>query len=92
MDDEENEQEGEEQGAEDEDGEGEGGTSYLEKFTNRWGWISWVDSVAETLRVSWDDVFNRGVVEFFNIVCYIRDKRELEAAQQKEYEKKLRRK
>lgn len=42
----------------------------------KWGWIAWVDTVSETCRCSWNDVFRKPAMEFLNIVCYTRDKNE----------------
>lgn len=37
-------------------------------------------SVADTIHKSWDDVFTMNIIEFLNIICYIRDKAEKEKA------------
>ena len=37
-------------------------------------WLTLVDRVSETKRVSWDDVFMMNIYEFFNIVSYNKHK------------------
>lgn len=32
------------------------------------------------MRKSWDDVFTMNVIEFLNVICYIKDKNEKEKA------------
>jgi hypothetical protein len=39
--------------------------------------------------VSWDVIFEKNVVEFLNVLCYTRDKAELEKQQMKEFKNKL---
>lgn len=84
---------GEEVSEEDEDTtetEGED-TSPIKKFMKQWGWIYNVDNVAQTMRISWDDVFNKTVVEFFNVLAYTKDRNNIEKEREKEYLKKLKR-
>jgi hypothetical protein len=43
-------------------------------FTQRWGWFSLVDTVSETLRCPWDDVWKQTMVETLNIFAYTKDR------------------
>ena len=62
------------QGDETED-EGSGGEdTAVEGFFQRWSWWHNVDAVSETLRISWDEVLAKSVVEFLNILAYRKDK------------------
>ena len=45
---------------------------------SKWGWIQCVDAVSDTCRCSWDAVWEMGIIEFFNILCYRKDKQEQE--------------
>jgi hypothetical protein len=44
------------------------------------------------MRVSWDVVFEKNVVEFLNVLSYARDKAELEKQQINEFKNKLNKK
>lgn len=66
-------------------------TSPIKKFMKQWGWIYNVDNVAQTMRISWDEVFNKTVVEFFNVLAYTKDRNNIEKEREKEYLKKLKR-
>lgn len=83
------EEEDEGRDGEEQDRTGEEETSVLIQFNKKWGWFSCVDSVSQTLRVDWDTVFNKNVVEFFNVLSYSKDKAELEKWQMKEFQNKL---
>ena len=89
MDDKEKDMEGEGRDGENEDEGSEEDGSFAKRFGDRWGWISSVDSVAETIRESWDVVFNKNIVEFLNILSYTKDKAELEKQQAREFQNKL---
>ena len=52
----------------------------IDLFQEKWGWVANVDEVSKTCRCCWDDVWNMNVVEFLNIICYIKDR----AAKEKE--------
>lgn len=41
---------------------------------NKWGWIEWVDNVAETTGRDWDTVYNLNIIEFINTMSYIKYK------------------
>ena len=58
--------------AKDEDSLGE--DTAVEGFFQRWGWWHNVDAVSETLRISGDEVLQKSVVEFLNILSYRKDK------------------
>lgn len=47
-----------------------------------------MDKVSETIREPWQIVFDMGVVEFLNILCYSMDKAEFERKKIKEWQKK----
>lgn len=64
--------EGQEGEGEAEDGPDEVGGA--EGFFQKWGWWHNLDVVAETLRISWDDVLGKSIVEFLNVLSYRRDK------------------
>lgn len=57
-------------------------------FSYKWGWIFNVDRVSETMRISWNDTFKMNIIEFFNVLCYIKDKGEWEKQQMEEYKRK----
>ena len=40
------------------------------------------------MRISWDEMFQKNVIEFLNVCSYVSDKAKLEAQQMKEYTKK----
>lgn len=46
------------------------------EYLQKWGWIEHVQSVADLTHKDWDAVWTMNVVEFLNLVCYIKDKRE----------------
>jgi hypothetical protein len=92
MEDEMDEEEDEGRDGEEEVGGGEEEVSVAVQFNKKWGWFSCVDTVSQTLRISWDEVFNKNVVEFFNVLSYAKDKVELEKWQMKEYQNKLKNK
>jgi hypothetical protein len=58
------------------------------EFGKKWGWISMVDRVSETIREPWGVVFDMGVMEFFNILCYAKDKAVYNKKQIDDYVKK----
>lgn len=41
------------------------------------------------MRIPWDDVFDKNVIEFLNVISYIHDKKELEKRQMEDYNKKI---
>lgn len=51
-------------------------------------WLKCVDVVSETLRVSWDTVFQKNIYEFFNILAYRNDKDEKLRKQLEKWKKK----
>ena len=57
-------------------------------FADKWGWISHVDGVSETMRVSWDDVFRMPAIEFLNVVCYRKDKADEERRRIEQWKKR----
>jgi hypothetical protein len=92
MEDEMDEEEDEGRNGEEEIRDGEEEVSVAVQFNKKWGWFSCVDTVSQTLRISWDEVFNKTIVEFFNVLSYAKDKVELEKWQMKEYQNKLKNK
>ena len=88
MDDEEKDEEDEGRDGETENEGGNEETTFVKEFSKRWGWLSFVDTVASTINTDWDTVFNKNVVEFLNILSYSRDKTELEKQQIKQFQNK----
>lgn len=37
-----------------------------------------MDQVSELTRETWDNIFQKNVYEFLNLVCYLKDKRAME--------------
>lgn len=58
------------------------------EFGKKWGWIHMVNRVSETIREPWGVVFDMGVMEFLNILCYAKDKAAFEKKQIDDYVKK----
>ena len=73
------------QDAEEGDEEPNQGGQTNDGFVDRWCWIYHIDQVAEVRRQSWDEIFSLNVVEFLNMLCYIRDKRNWEKKQREEW-------
>jgi hypothetical protein len=67
MEDKEDEEEGKEQGR-----NGKVGKGSEEIRENYFGWLSLVDQVSETERISWNEAFSLNIFEFFNILSYSR--------------------
>lgn len=53
-------------------------------FTARWGWTALIDTVSETFRCSWDDVWKKPIIETLNGYAYTKDRN---AWREKEMEK-----
>jgi hypothetical protein len=90
VEDEEDSEEGEERGSEDEDdgsGEANGG---IEGFAKRWLWIDWCVRVREIYGCKLNEVFDLKIIEFFNLMCYIKEKQDIEAAEIKKIQNKYR--
>lgn len=87
IEDEENDEEGEDGTGEAEDS----GDTNINKnsFEYKWGWISSVDVVSETIREPWSVVFKMNVVEFLNILSYTRDKANEKKRQMEKYKNKI---
>ena len=43
-------------------------------YVSRWGWVSLVDTVSETQRCSWDDVWRKPMMEALNTFAYAKDR------------------
>ena len=56
-------------------------------FGKKWGWVYWVDRVSETVRDSWNNVYKMNPYEFFNILCYRKDKDEEEKRKLEEWKR-----
>ena len=41
---------------------------------DNWGWIYQLQNFADTLHITWDDALEKSVVEFFNVLAYLKDK------------------
>lgn len=74
LDDEDSDEKDKGRGDEDEDEGGSGEDSGVEGFFARWSWFYNVDVVSETLRISWDEVLQKSIVEFLNVLSYRKDK------------------
>lgn len=88
MDDEEKDEEDEGRDGETENDGGNTENTFIKEFSKKWGWFSFIDTVASTINTDWDTVFNKNVVEFLNILSYSRDKTELEKQQIKQFQNK----
>lgn len=55
---------------------------------DRWGWIYHTQTVADTLHISWDQVFDKTIVEFFNVLAYTKDKAAIDKIREKDFLKK----
>lgn len=60
----------------------------MSDFAGKWGWISCIDSVSETCKCDWDKVWEMKAIEFLNILCYARDKREEEKRRIEEWKRR----
>lgn len=69
-------EEGEGRDEEGEDAELSEGTEGSRQFSTRWGWVACIDAVSEGIRDSWDSACRLTALEFFNVLCYLKDKRE----------------
>ena len=49
--------------------------------------MSQVDRVAELRRLTWEQVFAMNVVEFLNMLCYMKDKSEMDKIQMREWKR-----
>jgi hypothetical protein len=58
------------------------------EFGIRWKWIATVDRVSETIRDSWEKVFDMNIYEFFNVLCYSIDKANEEKRQLEMWKRK----
>ena len=66
-----------EEGGQGDETEAEGGGGEdggIEGFFQRWNWFYNLDVVSDTLRISWDEVLQKSVVEFLNILSYRKDR------------------
>ena len=55
----------------------EGDRGSVEENTGRdteYSWLQCIDIVSETLRISWHEVYRIPVIEFLNILAYIKEK------------------
>ena len=84
---EEDDEEDEEQGGERKDGNGNQRNGEGQGFNEKWNWVYLVDCVSETCRCSWDEVFNKNIYEFFNILSYRKDKKAEEKRQIEMYKR-----
>ena len=75
---------GEGQGEEGDDDGADRGTS----FHDKWGWVSAVDRVSQTMRTDWDRVYKMPAMEFLNVVSYIKDKTEEEKREIEKWKKR----
>lgn len=85
--DDEDEEKGEESGSGGEDGGDNKDDGFVKRYWRSWGWISQVDRVAELRRLTWEQVFAMNVVEFLNMLCYMKDKSEMDKIQMREWKR-----
>lgn len=52
-------------------------------FTSKYGWLVWVDKLADGKRKDWDYFLNMGVIEFLNSITYSIDKFNYEKANER---------
>lgn len=57
------------------------------EFASKWNWIILIDNISELTRESWDKVFEKPIIEFINLCCYLKDKREYEKQQIDSFQK-----
>ena len=90
IEDEEKIEEGKDGGREDDDdGDSE---ETRNAYQDKWGWIESVDTVSETIREPWSVVFKMNIVEFLNILCYIKDRGDERKRQMQKYKESIRNK
>lgn len=72
-------------------GEGEGpaddAAEPADDYTTRWGWISLVDTVSETQRCSWDEVWRKPMIEALNTFAYAKDRNARREEEMEKYKK-----
>lgn len=39
----------------------------------KWGWMHQIDQVSERMHIDWGRTTRLPVIEFLNVICYIRD-------------------
>lgn len=62
----------------------------INQAERRYNWLRQIDEVAHTKNVTWDDVWSMGVIEFFNIISYIKEKNRREQEEIKQWQMKHR--
>ena len=67
-----------------EDSEGE-----IDERNRRYNWLRQVDDVSHTVRITWDEVWSMCVIEFFNIVDYIKERERRKADDIKQWQMRL---
>lgn len=76
----------------DEEGEGQEDKSGVPESNNgfgaKWAWVSMIANVSDVTKETWANVLKMDVYSFFNITCYIIDKRQYEKQQIEEWRKK----
>lgn len=85
LDDEDMEEEDEDEGTEGANGRSGERDEITKGFSYKWGHIYWIDQVAEITHNNWDTVLKMGVIEFLNILCYIREKNNWEKESRERY-------
>lgn len=88
IEDEEMDEEGKDEGGEGENS-GDSGEDAENSFQSKWGWLASVDSVSETIREPWGVVFKMNIVEFLNILSYIKDKANEHKRQMQKYKNSI---
>ena len=62
-------------------GDGEEGTEPDEAvgFRSHWGWLATIDELSNGQRKDWDYYLNMKLMEFFNCIAFLKDKKENES-------------
>ena len=58
-----------------------------DEFTRKWGWLSLVDTVSDTKRCSWDDVWKETMVETLDVFAYTKDRNARREEKMEEYKR-----
>lgn len=68
--------------------EGDSSSEAVSDFAQKWGWTFNVDVVAQTVHLSWNEVWEMNIIEFLNTLSYCRDKAAWERAEQEKWRRK----
>lgn len=69
-------------------GQGQGVDTELGDNKNTYfEWLALIDNVSNLTRDKWDDVFQKNIYEFFNLLAYLKDKNKREKKQIERWKK-----